>query len=123
VLHNDYYRYDVTGVPADRVEHVLRVDWDHLVKDKDILDSPYYLKERGQPVVAIWGFGFQEAHHDPNKVASIVRHIKSVTPGGAYVWGGGKSLSTLIIYSPKICHKYPRNGEHNRVTWTQIRHS
>ncbi|PVF96245.1 hypothetical protein CPB86DRAFT_670525, partial [Serendipita vermifera] len=80
--------YDVTGVPADRVEHVLRTDWDHLLKDKEILNSPYYLRERGQPVIAIWGFGFQEAHHDPNMVASIVRHLKSVTPGGAYVWGG-----------------------------------
>jgi hypothetical protein len=90
--------YDVTGVPPDRIEHVLRVDWDHLVRDKRILDSPYYLKERGMPVIAIWGFGFVEAHHDPSVVARIARHFKSVTPGGAYLWAGGE-LYGLFFYS------------------------
>ncbi|KAG8836290.1 hypothetical protein FRC17_007440 [Serendipita sp. 399] len=80
--------YDVSGVSSNRIEHVLRVDWNHLLNDKRILDSPYYLKEKGQPVVAIWGFGFVRNLHDPQTVASIVRHIKSVTPGGAYIWGG-----------------------------------
>lgn len=75
------------------MEHVLRVDWEHLMRDKRILDSPYYLRERGHPVVAIWGLGFVEARHDPQMVASIVRHIKSITPGGAYVWGGGQSIT------------------------------
>lgn len=80
--------YDVSGVPADRIEHVLRVDWEHLMRDKRILESPYYLKERGMPVVAIWGLGFVEARHDPATVARIARNFKSVTPGGAYLWAG-----------------------------------
>ncbi|KAG8764379.1 hypothetical protein FRC16_008422, partial [Serendipita sp. 398] len=98
--------YDVSGVPSDRIEHILRVDWNHLVNDKRILDSPYYLKEKGQPVVAIWGFGFVKDQHNPQTVASIVRHIKSVTPGGAYIWGGvpsqWRTLSGDMISDPGL---------------------
>ncbi|CCA77856.1 hypothetical protein PIIN_00503 [Serendipita indica DSM 11827] len=80
--------YDVTGVPADRIEHVLRVDWHHLLSDKRILDSPYYVREKGQPVVAVWGLGFEGARHTPQSAAAIARNFKSSIPGGAYVWAG-----------------------------------
>lgn len=48
-------RYDVTGVPADRIQRVLEHDWMHLVHNKRILDSPNYLREQGRLVVALWG--------------------------------------------------------------------
>ena len=47
--------YDVSGVPADRIEHVIKVDWVHLVRDLAVLDSPNYLREGGKPVIALWG--------------------------------------------------------------------
>lgn len=34
------------------------------------------------------GFGFSGRGHDPNVVRDIVRHLKTVTPGGAYVMAG-----------------------------------
>lgn len=74
------------------------MDWDHLLRDKRILDSPYYLKERGQPVVALWGLGFAEARHNPQTVTSIVRHIKSTLPQGVYVWAGGEWQSARFYY-------------------------
>ncbi len=48
-------RYDVSGVPADRIARVIEHDWMHLVRVKGVLDSPSYLKEKGKPVVALWG--------------------------------------------------------------------
>ncbi|TDL22387.1 hypothetical protein BD410DRAFT_828484 [Rickenella mellea] len=80
--------YDVTGVPADQIEKVIRVDWAHLMHDKRILESPNYLKENGRPVLALWGFGFDGRGHDPAVVRDIVRNIRSTTPGGAYVMAG-----------------------------------
>ena len=50
-----YNRYDVSGVPADRIQRILESDWVHLVHDKGVLDSPNYLKEKGKPVIALWG--------------------------------------------------------------------
>ncbi len=48
-------RYDVSGVAPDRLRKILERDWAHLVRDQGVLDSPNYLKEKGRPVVALWG--------------------------------------------------------------------
>ncbi|KLO08176.1 hypothetical protein SCHPADRAFT_944668 [Schizopora paradoxa] len=80
--------YDVSGVPGDKIERVIKVDWKHLLCDKRILDSPAYLHEGGKPVVALWGLGFVNRGHDPESVRRIVQYIKSITPGGAYVMAG-----------------------------------
>ncbi|KAF6758877.1 xylosidase/arabinosidase [Ephemerocybe angulata] len=80
--------YDVTGVPADRIQRVLEQDWMHLLHNKRILDSPNYLKEKRKPVVALWGFGFDNAGHTPALVASIAQFFRNATPGGVYLMGG-----------------------------------
>ncbi|KAG7090571.1 hypothetical protein E1B28_009678 [Marasmius oreades] len=80
--------YDVSGVPADRIARVLESDWNHLLHDKRILESPNYLREKGKPVVALWGFGFEGRNHTPALVRHIVDSIRSITPGGAYVMAG-----------------------------------
>lgn len=49
------YRYDVSGVDADRIQGVIERDWLHLVNDKKILESPNYLHEKGKPVISLWG--------------------------------------------------------------------
>lgn len=51
-------RYDVSGVPGNRIEKVIKVDWAHLIHDKSILDSPNYLRQNGRPVIALWGSSF-----------------------------------------------------------------
>lgn len=48
-------RYDVSGVAPDRIQRVLERDWVHLIREKGVLDSPNYLKEKGKPVIALWG--------------------------------------------------------------------
>jgi hypothetical protein len=45
----------VSGVAPDRIQRVIERDWIHLIHEKGILDSPNYLKEKGKPVVALWG--------------------------------------------------------------------
>ena len=48
-------RYDVSGVPPERIEEIIKFDWKHLVYNKRVFDSPSYLREKGKPVVALWG--------------------------------------------------------------------
>src|SRR5687767_13137174 len=50
-----FHRYDVTGVPPERIHHILVQDWLHLLRNKRVLDSPNYLREKGKAVVALWG--------------------------------------------------------------------
>ncbi|KAF5355726.1 hypothetical protein D9756_004390 [Leucocoprinus leucothites] len=80
--------YDVSGVPADRIAMVLERDWAHLVRVKGLLDSPNYLKEKGRPVIGLWGFGFDAANHTPSLLRSIISHFRASTPGGAYIFAG-----------------------------------
>ncbi|TFK47983.1 hypothetical protein OE88DRAFT_585782 [Heliocybe sulcata] len=80
--------YDVSGVPLDRIETVIKQDWIHLIREKGVLDSPNYLREKGKPVIALWGFGFSDRNHSPHMVRAITSWLRSVTPGGAYIFGG-----------------------------------
>lgn len=84
---------------------MIKVDWEHLIRDRRILDSPAYLRDHGRPVIGLWGtiisfsggsnahrsglgFGFDKAHHPPDVLRRIVRHLRSHTPGGAYIFAG-----------------------------------
>ena len=53
-----HQRYDVSGVAPDRIQRVLEQDWIHLVRDKGVLNSPNYLKEKGKPVISLWGMTY-----------------------------------------------------------------
>ncbi|ESK95835.1 xylosidase arabinosidase [Moniliophthora roreri MCA 2997] len=80
--------YDVSGVDPSIVQATLRGDWDHLIQDEHVLDSPNYLREDGRAVVCLWGFGFASTNHDPDHVRAVVSHIRRTTPGGAYIIAG-----------------------------------
>ncbi|TFK38727.1 hypothetical protein BDQ12DRAFT_683236 [Crucibulum laeve] len=80
--------YDVSGVPADRIQRIIERDWMHLIRNKGILDSPNYLREKGKPVIALWGFGFDNAGHTPGLVRAITNFIRNTTPGGVYIMAG-----------------------------------
>ncbi|KAF9786869.1 hypothetical protein BJ322DRAFT_680773 [Thelephora terrestris] len=80
--------YDVSGVPPDKIEEIIKFDWKHLVYNKRIFDSPSYLREKGKPVVALWGFGFEDSRHTPGLVRSIASYLNSSHPGGVYLMAG-----------------------------------
>ncbi|KIP03504.1 hypothetical protein PHLGIDRAFT_94670, partial [Phlebiopsis gigantea 11061_1 CR5-6] len=81
--------YDISGVAPDRIQRVIEKDWIHLLRNQRVLDSPSYLKEKGKPVVTLWGFGMSDQHHDPATVRAVTDFIRNNTPGGAYIMGGG----------------------------------
>lgn len=95
----------MSGVAPDRIQRVLEQDWIHLLRDKGVLNSPNYLKEKGKPVISLWGmhflchpcihflttyigFGFDNANHTPSIVRAITSFFRSATPGGAYIIAG-----------------------------------
>lgn len=80
--------YDVSGVPPDKIEEIIKFDWKQLVFNKRIFDSPSYLREKGKPVVALWGFGFGDSRHTPGLVRSIASYLNSSNPGGVYLMAG-----------------------------------
>lgn len=48
----------MSGVAPDRIQRVLEQDWIHLLRDKGVLNSPNYLREKGKPVISLWGGHF-----------------------------------------------------------------
>ena len=52
-------RYDVSGVDPSRVADIIQRDWIHLLYEKNILDSPNYLRQGGKAVIALWGMLFE----------------------------------------------------------------
>jgi hypothetical protein len=69
--HHSFVRYDVSGVPAERIQDIIEADWGHLLRRKRVLNSPNYLREDGKPVIAIWG-------EQPSR--SIVSVVCSIPP-------------------------------------------
>ncbi|KAN0101251.1 hypothetical protein V8E55_001235 [Tylopilus felleus] len=80
--------YDVSGVSPDKIQNILEQDWTHLLRDKNILDSPSYLRDQDRPVVALWGFGLNGRNHTPELVRAITGFFRSFTPGGVYLVAG-----------------------------------
>ncbi|KAJ3522444.1 hypothetical protein NM688_g8872 [Phlebia brevispora] len=80
--------YDLAGVAPDRIQRVLEKDWIHLIREKRVLDSPSYLREKGKPVVTIWGFGMNDNGHSPETIRACTNFIRNNTPGGAYIMAG-----------------------------------
>ena len=51
--------YDLSGLGAGRIREVMD-DWTALRARMHIGDDPAYLRHRGKPLVAVWGFGFND---------------------------------------------------------------
>ena len=66
--------YDVSGVNENFVDIVqaLEDDWKFLVDEMKVTDSPTYLHHNGLPVLAIWGFGFDDSTSTPEQAQQLV---------------------------------------------------
>jgi len=51
--------YDLSGMGARQMDRV-KEDWRLLVERMRITKDPAYLRHKGKPVVAVWGFGFSD---------------------------------------------------------------
>lgn len=78
--------YDLSGAHPETVLSQLEEDWTYL-KESDVLGSHAYLRDKGKPVVALWGFGFNDGHHlqDPALALKIVQWFRQT---GCTVIGG-----------------------------------
>ncbi|KAI6028939.1 hypothetical protein EDC04DRAFT_2926311 [Pisolithus marmoratus] len=79
-----------SGVSPDRIQRVLEQDWIHLLRDQRILDSPNYLREKERPVVALWGFGFNDRNHTPELACQDIgghRHPTRIRNPGFVIRG------------------------------------
>jgi hypothetical protein len=69
--------YDISGHPRDSVVRRLKDDWAYAVDTLRITDSPRYLRHRGRPVLAIWGFGFVDRSATPAQAAELIDFFKN----------------------------------------------
>ena len=51
--------YDLSGLGTNRIQQVMD-DWRALRQNLRVTDSTAYLRHRGQPLVAVWGVGFND---------------------------------------------------------------
>ena len=51
--------YDLSGIKSDDLQKLME-DWKLLVEKMEITKDPAYLRHNGKPVVAVWGFGFND---------------------------------------------------------------
>ncbi len=77
--------YDISGQPAATLVNTLTNDWAFLSGYMQITNSPRYLRHKGKPVVAIWGFGFTDRPGTPQDAQTVVAFFKSA---GCTVMGG-----------------------------------
>jgi hypothetical protein len=77
--------YDISGYPANTLISKLTNDWLYLVNTQRVTDSPSYLRHKGKPVVAIWGFGYSDRDDTPAHAQEAIAWFKAA---GCTVMGG-----------------------------------
>ncbi|KAH7330645.1 hypothetical protein B0J17DRAFT_678959 [Rhizoctonia solani] len=76
--------YDLNGLPSHQIEPWVAGDWDFMLHSKHVIESPAYVREHGQPVVALWSVGFKHAGQDPEMIMRLINRIREMA-GGAYI--------------------------------------
>ena len=69
--------YDISGDPSATVVDDIKRDWTYLVDELRLVHSPRYLRERGLPLVAIWGCGFTDRAVTPDQAAELIEFFKN----------------------------------------------
>ncbi len=63
-------------------------DWDRLVNEMKILETPAYIQHDGVPVVSLWGYGFGHRGFDYDAARELFEFIKSDRGGNATIMLG-----------------------------------
>ena len=77
--------YDISGQDEATLISTLTNDWAYLTATLQVTNSPRYLRHRGKPVVAIWGFGFTSRVNTPAEAQTAISFFKAA---GCTVMGG-----------------------------------
>ena len=68
--------YDLSGMQGGEMQRVMD-DWKLLVDRMQITKDPAYLHHDGKPVVAVWGFGFNDGRkYTPKEGLELVEFLK-----------------------------------------------
>jgi len=100
--------YDVSGQPANTLISNLTNDWLYLVNTMHITNSTRYLYHKGKPVVALWGFGFNDGRHlaSPQQAQTVINWFKSQ---GVTVMGGVPTYWRTL-----------QNDSYTNAAWTPV---
>ena len=80
--------YDLSGMRAGQMGKLMD-DWKLLIDKMEITKDPAYLHHHGKPVVAVWGFGFNDGRKYTLKEGlELVDFLKSKEGGGCTVMLG-----------------------------------
>jgi hypothetical protein len=77
--------YDISGMSSNTLVSTLTNDWLYLVNTLHVTNSPSYVRHKGKPVVALWGFGFTDRPGTPQDATNVINFFKSA---GCTVMGG-----------------------------------
>jgi hypothetical protein len=100
--------YDVSGAPTNSIVSGITNDWIYLTHTLLVTNSTRYLHHDGKPVVAIWGFGFNDGNHlaSPQQAQSIINWFKSQ---GVTVMGGVPAFWRTL-----------KNDSYTNAAWTAV---
>lgn len=100
--------YDVSGEPTNTLLSDITNDWTYLVNVMHITNSARYLWHKGKPVVALWGFGFNDGNHlaSPQQAQTVINWFKSQ---GVTVMGGVPTYWRTLI-----------NDSYTNTAWTSV---
>jgi hypothetical protein len=69
--------YDLSGHRSATLVEDVKRDWMHVVDVLRVTDSDRYLRHRGRPLLAVWGFGFADRPATPQQAAELIDFFKS----------------------------------------------
>ncbi len=100
--------YDVSGQPTNTLISNITNDWRYLVNTMHITNSTRYLCHKGKPVVAIWGFGFNDGGHlaSPQQAQTVINWFKAQ---GVTVMGGVPTYWRTL-----------QNDSYTNAAWTPV---
>ena len=100
--------YDVSGQPTNTLISNITNDWRYLVNTMHITNSTRYLCHKGKPVVALWGFGFNDGGHlaSPQQAQTVINWFKSQ---GVTVMGGVPTYWRTL-----------QNDSYTNAAWTPV---
>ena len=72
--------YDTTDADPNSIVNTIKQDWMYLVDKIKITQCERYLKHKDKPVLVIWGFGFNDGHHDftSSQAIELINWFKTV---------------------------------------------
>jgi hypothetical protein len=69
--------YDISGHRRETLVEDVERDWTHLVDTLRLTESRQYLRHRGRPLLAIWGFGFNDRPAAASQAAALIAFFKT----------------------------------------------